>query len=513
MRPSIHLPMILTCLLPVSLAVGGELPSRFTLGQYVPDNVWMYMHFVHNPERAWIEAQWAEVFDALKNSGIDRDVTSMFVSLLSEADRAEAEATLERVTAAIKRVRWGDLIGREMVFAERIGAEPPGFDYFLLAHGTSGSAEHNMTALVSILTELSTLTDKALLTNAKQHGAEVWALAPCKENPRGPTVSVHLFRKGDIIGLSLGCGNLKGILKLMEGTSEGRPVVATPRFKQALRQVKTPEDGLMFFDVQHLLRNLDDLMNYFVDSEVRENGEVPQEVIAVKRLIELAGVVDYGAVSIETDGRREFTHSLTVFQPNSESSPVAQIFLNRKPFERFDQYVPADATSFSVTGFIDLERLYELAVDFIQKNIPGGTEKIEKWNTVLAEFGFDPQRDLFSWWSGEMVSVTVPAAVVTPMGNTTSVLMIRVKDSELADQKLGAAIDWLSTLLADAHNHARSGKCRRIPQDHGSPVSHVATRGRRERRLARCGFIGRRDQQVSRCGGGEDSLDRRERAL
>ena len=37
------------------LAAEGVLPARFTLGEYIPANVWMYSHFVHNPERAWLD--------------------------------------------------------------------------------------------------------------------------------------------------------------------------------------------------------------------------------------------------------------------------------------------------------------------------------------------------------------------------------------------------------------------------------------------------------------------------
>ncbi|MDO8632506.1 MAG: hypothetical protein Q7R41_18645, partial [Phycisphaerales bacterium] len=67
-----------------SLALAGEplpprsrLPDRFTLGKCVPADCWMYVHAAKNPERAWIDKKWSEVFQALKESGIDRDVISL----------------------------------------------------------------------------------------------------------------------------------------------------------------------------------------------------------------------------------------------------------------------------------------------------------------------------------------------------------------------------------------------------------------------------------------------------
>jgi hypothetical protein len=66
---------------------------------------------------------------------------------------------------------------------------------------------------------------------------------------------------------------------------------------------------------------------------------------------------------------------------------------------------------------------------------------------MLAGVGFDPKRDLFSWWGGEMISIDMPAAVVTPMSNADSVSMIRVKDSKIAAEKVNAAINGLKGIL------------------------------------------------------------------
>jgi len=86
-------------------------------------------------------------------------------------------------------------------------------------------------------------------------------------------------------------------------------------------------------------------------------------------------------------------------------------------------------------------------MDFAGREIPGGKEFIEQSKGFLASVGFDPQRDLFSWWGGEMISVDMPAAVVTPMSNADAVLMIRVKNPEVAAQKVNALIDFVAAQL------------------------------------------------------------------
>ena len=123
---------------------------------------------------------------------------------------------------------------------------------------------------------------------------------------------------------------------------------------------------------------------------------------------------------------------------------MAQVFLSRTPFDRFDQYIPAEATGFSVNSFVDLGILYHAVLDFIAQAVPDGTQYIEKWNGLLAQIGFDPDRDLFSWWSGEMIHIELPASVVMPMGGgKDGVLLIRVRDSQKAAQKVGAAVRTL----------------------------------------------------------------------
>jgi hypothetical protein len=134
-------------------------------------------------------------------------------------------------------------------------------------------------------------------------------------------------------------------------------------------------------------------------------------------------------------------------QAGRESSVIVTSCILRKPFEKFDQYIPADATGFDLSGSLDLGPLYKLALEFITENVPDGKEVVSQIQGALAGVGFDPQRDIFDWLSGELVSIEVPAAVVTPMGGTDWLKMIRVKNPQLAAQKINTAIDFLSAQM------------------------------------------------------------------
>ena len=119
-----------------SVVWAGETPKSFTLGRFIPGDAWMFINAAPNPECAWICAKKAKVFDALKDSGIDRDVMSIILSVVPEDDQAETQATLDTFSSLVKAVRWGDLLGGEVAFAERVTTELKGYEYIFLARGS-----------------------------------------------------------------------------------------------------------------------------------------------------------------------------------------------------------------------------------------------------------------------------------------------------------------------------------------------------------------------------------------
>ncbi|MCH8967068.1 MAG: hypothetical protein IID43_05275 [Planctomycetes bacterium] len=440
----------LVSLLGPGMTFGEALPAQFTLGRYIPDDVWMYLNSADNPEHAWIKEQWADVFQAFKDSGIQRDVLSLFASALSDEDRGNFQIKVERLTVLLDAVKWGDLIAREFAFAERVSAGMfPGYDYFLLVRGTPGSATNNMAALVALLEELVSWTDKVTLTQGPKGEIETWTLRLDEVKLNDVAVTLHFFRKGDILGFVAAQDAFKEVLALMEGEKGKRSIAEAPRFVQALGEVKRPEDMLTFFDIKLLLGGFGTLMTTATQKGEDHDEDDVKALAAVKKGFAVLDVVDYSITTVETDGHRQFTHATTRIQAGKIDSPAVRIFADRKPFERFDKYIPADATSFSVSGFINVEHLYDLIISFIRDDIPQGTEMIDEWNTMLTEWNFEPHRDVFSWWGGEIISVTMPAAIVTPMSSTDRVAMVRVKDSAAASQKVGAAIDWVSAFAQE----------------------------------------------------------------
>lgn len=457
MRYAVRYALLILGALAPTFVTAGPLPQRFTLAKYVPDDVWLYVHSVDNPERAWIRERWADIFKTLEGTGIDRDIKSLVLSAVPDEDRAEWQANIDEWTGLIKSVRWGELVEHEFVLAERLQISssgpknPMGADYILLARGRAGSAEHNAAALATVLKEAAELDQRLSLAEAKHNGVSQWTLTiKLEENDHAP-INIVLLNRGDIIGLTNSAAAAADVVALMTGKGKKSSMASSRRLQEALDKVKAPEDEVSYFDLRSFVASITGVMQRVITD--KKNGfpeDVRKRFNVVTKLASLGDVIDYIITTSETEGLQQRSYSVTQLIEGKQKCKLASCFLDRKPFRKFDEFIPEDALEFSVNSLLDFEALYKLVIDFVRDEIPGGAEGIETWNGLLASIDFDPHRDVFSWWSGEMVSVKVPPAFVTPMGGGSEfVYMFRVKDPELASRKINVAIDFVNRKLQD----------------------------------------------------------------
>ncbi len=439
-RSTTRLFAFVSCVLFPVVGSMGQLPDRFTLGRYIPGDVFLYVNGAGNPEREWLDQQWMEVFDALRATGLERDIASLLLAKADDQGRADAKADITKWAELIHAVGWHDLMAEEIAFAERFAPGPVGAEYFLLARGKAGTVEKNMAGLVVVLKELAALSEQVTLSARVEGDATVWSL------DLGHVLVPQFFRKGDIIGVVSDPGAFKEVVTLMSGRTDRAPIASAPRFQVALKKVKAPEDLVGFFDAKAFLADMDRLLKS-KQAEGEDDGAEGRIAMAIATVLRMVDVVDYGIVSVETDGHRTRTHMVTELQAARRASKLASCCLDRRLFKRFDEFIPADATGFKLTGLVDVEKAYGLILDFIKHEIPGGEDMVQNMNGMMGAFGFDPQRDLFSWWSGEMISISMPPVVVTPMGGSDTVTMIRVKDPKIASEKINAGLDFLSGML------------------------------------------------------------------
>ena len=419
---------------------GASLPENFTLGRYVPDTCWMLIHVADNPERAYIDEQWERVFEALRHSGIQDEIKGLIKDLLDEPDRPAFEEQWSRALQLGSAVSWSDLFGREFVYAQQMSPLPT---YLFLTHGTAETGQKNLPALAALLEHLASLSDSLCVQQETIAGVRVWSIAL-----PGAPISIELFGRGDVIGLSTSRLVTSKVASLMGGCCGEGSIIDQPRFQQAIAALPRAEDGIFFFNIKALIRDLGALGDVLLAQAPQDpDALVVKQVLA--KILNRVDVFDYSLTVQETEGLRELAHSITALQAEKKDAPLARVFANRKPFENPQRFIPAEATSFSVSSTIDWGALYALALEVIAEDVPQGAAKLEQWKGIQASVGLDLQRDFFDWFGGEMVSFSLPAKSPNPFGSADGVLMLGVKDARLAAEKVNAGIDKLAGLLKE----------------------------------------------------------------
>ncbi len=431
-------------------AQGEALPEHFTLSRYVPHDVWIVVHSVENPQRAYVEEQWVEVWHAVKRARLDRDLVLLFYGDSDSEAKVNALRRLDKVHELAGGVAWQDLIAKETVFAERRSQTGIRYDYIYLARGTSGSGEKNFAALAKLVEEgtpmiASALGVKVTLRRTTTSRFDVLAVGLNEGEDRRPSYAFFLMRQGDVIGAVAGAKSFQHVRALFMGKPGVQSMLDTPRFKSAVAEVQAPTDSLMFLDVRAFMSDMCDMCERIVKVSAKNGGriDIKQQRNVLRSLLDVADVLDYAVTSTSTNGLRESRHSVVRIQEGKQAAPVAKAFLARKPFERFDRFVPADAVSYNVTGFVDLGRLYDIALEFISSELSDGAAYIATFKGILDSIGLDPKRDVFSWLSGETVQVELRA----PSGGSEFVWFVRTDDPQLAWQKVNAGIDFVNKWL------------------------------------------------------------------
>jgi len=435
-------------------AQGGGLPERFTLSRYVPHDVWIVVHSVENPQRAYIQEQWAEVWKVAEKARLERDLVLILYGDGDSERTASALQRLDKVHELVGGVAWRDLIAKETVFAERRSQTGIRYDYIFLARGTPGSGEKNFTGLVRLIEEGAPTLEAAIGVKFVQHltttaQLDVLAVGLDEGEGRKPSYGFFLLRQGDVIGAVAGQKSFKQVQELFMGKSDAQSILDAPRFKNAVAEVQAPTDSLMFFDVRAFMSDMCDMCERIIKVSAKdgESIKIRQEPNALRSLMEVANVLDYAVTSTSTNGFRESCHSVVRVQQGKQTTPLAKAFLAREPFDRFDRFIPADAVSYNVTGFVDVGRLYDIALEFISDELPGGDGYIAAFRRALDSIGLDPKRDIFSWLSGETVQIDLSAPGGGSVGGKEFVWFVRTDDPRLAWQKVNAGIDFVNEKL------------------------------------------------------------------
>lgn len=259
--------------------------KQFALADYVPNDVFLYLSQVYNPERAFIDQYWLEVYDALLESGFPDEVIGLLNALLSLGNPKlvdEMERIRKKALELVKAVEWSDMGCREFAMAEQFN--PPkalikGRSPILMAdivwmfRGNKEVTIRNYEGLVDILEALADEVNSAvgrevLFVERKQReGATVTSIDILKRVPNTPSLPLSVALREDVIIIGLRETLFSNVLGLMNGTSDKKPLVEEARFQTAFKHLPEPETFKMFMDFHALLKPMYGFISTAIDAQ------------------------------------------------------------------------------------------------------------------------------------------------------------------------------------------------------------------------------------------------------
>lgn len=404
------------------VAVAQTDMSKFSLTKAVPADVFYAVAGRANSERAFLNGYWGEVTTAFMNSGILTDIWDLVSDSVPDEQIEEFENISETFSGLCKKVKWGELFDKEMVFAQRFNTPVPGMfpaEGVLLSRLDKKSAATKYAALKSILKELGKFIEAkagegvVTVSETKRNDITISTLGP-QEMP-GIGVSVAVWQDIIILGFG-GSTMIDESIALLKGTGKKPGLASTPRFKAAFAKLPPAEDMLTFFDIQRLLGTLQGVASMAgkmiegapqgsegADGEEKGGAKAVPWIKLVGTILDDVAIIDNMASVEWTDGYRVYSQTATSLRDGAKSSPLYGVIAHTKGVKRFARHIPKEAVTFQVSSGIDLVKLYDYAIGTVKDSIPGGEDVIAQFDQMQEAWELDIKKDVLSLIEGSTV--------------------------------------------------------------------------------------------------------------
>jgi len=258
--------------------------------------------------------------------------------------------------------------------------------------------------------------------------------------PFRPTVG----RIDDVLVISSSENLARTSLGMLQGSHEPSKF-DDPRLIEALKSLPKPEDGLVFFDGRQLFTQLGKI-GTFIRSRAGDNPDAERVATIVEKVLAEVSVLDYEVTVQYTDGYRNCATSAGVLMPDADKTILGQMVAGGQPFADWQRWIPEDAVSYALTTGVNLHPAYEGILGIVREQIPESKKDLDKFEAAQDQIGVHLDKDIFQAFSGESVSVTLPAK--SSSRGPESVFALRCEKPERIRELLHRLVDGLQQFPA-----------------------------------------------------------------
>jgi len=450
---------VLSC---ASLASAAENAVQVDLRRAAPVDAQLIVYGKHNPERDFQKVYYEAVFQALCDEKLVERFVEIITSRMPQEQFDKTRGVLQEIHTALEPADWQTLSDcSEVLYAQQM--ELPSNHHLVVMRFPSDGAERIESGLKNLFQLVEKYSDGKVPVQAYGQGdAEFTTLGLPQGVPMRPVVA----RMDDVLVFSTSESIAQHCVAMLQGGT-GPSKFDDPRLAEALAQLPEPENAVVFFDGARMFSQMGKFGG-FIREQSRRDGEIPEKAERVAGLIEFLmdelSVVDYEVTVEYTEGHQNRTATLGKWSASAQDKLLGTMLVGGEPFTEWQSWIPADAVSYSLSTGVRLHPFYERLTQLLREKLPESQEGLDKWEAVQEQVGVHLDRDILQSFSGECVSVTLPATAPAAQGGHESVHALRCHNPERIRKLLHRLVDSLNQFPAVQAQQLSLEPCEDLPE-------------------------------------------------
>jgi|GEM_PF-4263466 len=432
------LPILLVVLFCGAAAAGSE------LGRAVPDDVFLYIHGKHNPERDFLKPKYDAIKQAFRDSGVIEEAINLLLGQFEGEEKDKAGQVIHKIQGLIYGVQWSHLIEHESVYTQKM--EVPSPPHLFISRMDKEKIPPVMEGIRKIMEEIKLLNEAILIKDEEFMGARVTSLSCC-----GIPQALNMATIDDTLWLSSSTGFLKTALRRYKENKVEGSILANPLLVKSQKKLHAWEDEIVFFNFKNMMEGYKGLMG-FVSVAAAKDPEAAAKIMLISDIIDQFGVYQCLTSITYMDKNKSYEETLLLYNEEDKEKTLHQIFFRPGTVKDYQKFVPANATGFKASPGISLAELYGFIRQYVTEKVPNGAEIVAKVAAQEEAIGIKIEEDILSWMDGSYISISIPALNPSPFGGGDAVFLMGVSDREKGSATIEKLTGMLMGLLAGSEN-------------------------------------------------------------
>src|SRR3954469_3695688 len=415
-------------------ARGFSAEPKLDIRNGIPMDAFMAMYGQHNPERDDLRGYQKEIWKTIHDEKLPQRIIGLVIDSLPAKSKESAESVSDELHTIFDRVDWSAVANSREIAYGQMTEVPQTYHIVVLRLPSEDAAEKIESAAIDLGTLIAKRSGgKAAGAREDVEGVAVHSLSvpKIKDFPFSPAIA----RIGDVIIISSSAKVERASVRSLVGGGPSK--LEDPRLQAALKTLPKAEDAVMFYDARKQFGELKGIGNFIRDKVSKDDRadkkgatKALRAASLVEHLLDEVSILDYAAAVKYTEGHRHFKTELLQLTSDAHEKALYKVLTSGKPFEDWQRWVPADATAFSLNTGANPHALYDFVMQTIQKELPEAQPKLEKFEALQEKWGVHIDRDILQAFSGECVSVKLPAGSSSMPGGGDKVVALRCEKPE-----------------------------------------------------------------------------------